>query len=83
MSEDVAAGNPNKDVPDLLDEAAAAIEQKDRLIELQGAQLGVLQFVEKVLHAGAYLKPNPMGGEYPTLVSKLQERAKTIRRVTK
>lgn len=69
------------DVPDLLDEAARKLEEQRRELELANAQLSAFNFIDKVLQAGAGLKPKLQSAEL-SIVSHLQHRAKTIRRVT-
>lgn len=77
-----AAARPDDDVPDLLEKAAKEIEKKDRMLELQGAQLTILSLVDRLLAAGGSLKPPPMTGEgYPTICDTLRNRAKSIKRV--
>lgn len=82
MSEDVAKEAEASDVPELLDQAIADIVAKDRTIELQAAQLAAFGFIEKVLHVGAYLKPNMGSVAGENLVEKLKHRAKVIRRIS-
>ncbi len=79
---DTVEATQESDVPDLLDRAAKELEQKDRQLELQGAQLAVLSLVDRMLAAGGSLKPPPMAGDsYEGLTNALRNRAKSIRRV--
>lgn len=69
------------DIPEMLEEAAAEIEKRDRQLELLNAQIGVLSFVDRLMAAAGNLKPPPMGEVTQGIAAKMKYRAKSMRRV--
>ena len=82
MSDDVAMPEHNA-VPDLLDKAAVELERKDRQLEIMNAQLGIIEFVDRLLQAGAFGQKGTDSYGVASVADQLRQRAKEIRRVTK